>query len=127
MLGKLVCVSVSVEALVGEAEAGSGSGSELASAQLHSLMYSVDMRQHVALMSHTWMPSPSDPGPGRIDGVSDFGSTGASVEGEPTSSASASASALADTPEVPLRVMTFNLWHNNPAAWVFGHEDRQRR
>ena len=24
--------------------------------------------------------------------------------------------------EIPLKVMTFNLWHNNPASWVYGME-----
>ena len=125
LLGRLVCLTVSVESsCVDDTDGGSIDGVDSAefvevvqstSSESHDFMYSMDLRKRFSLMSHTWEHSqaPEDGGVLADDHISP--EVAASEPETPTSA------------NVSVRVMTFNLWHNNPAAWVFGFEERHRR
>ena len=63
----------------------------------HRVIFAIDVLGRATLVKHTWKASP----------VSDS----ATVE-------DTAASTPADA-AVPLRVMTYNLWHNNPPSWIY--------
>lgn len=125
LFGRLFCVS---------AYAKESNTSVLA----HNFLYSMDLRKRIALMSHTWSSMTMEEAKvlGVFDdkGVADElegsvmnANTDSSItEGENGGVESAASTIVEDCQnksfEIPLKVMTFNLWHNNPASWVYGME-----
>jgi hypothetical protein len=71
----------------------------------HRFVYTTDLSRRLSLLSHSLPPSPS---PLSWEGHRES-AVGTAASGD-TSVAAA---------DKPLRVMTYNLWHNNPPSWVY--------
>lgn len=132
-LGRLVCLSVRLETScvspnIASTDTTADDDSVVASqwTELHDLMYSVDLRRRPALMSHTWT---TDRKRSRaVQHHQDLDSADVSLSSAAMDSTMLNPiSDVQSPPDVNVRVMTFNLWHNNPAAWVFGFEERHKR
>jgi hypothetical protein len=119
LLGRLMCLSVRIEMSCADGLASSVDSadgvvvSQTRSVESHDLIYSMDLRKRFSMMSHTW----------NIPSVEADSIEGAPEGGNGTTSPEEDTSAV----NITAKVMTFNLWHNNPAAWVFGFEERHRR
>lgn len=67
---------------------------------VHKVLYTTDIMGRVSIYSHTWNSTASQP----------LGSADAAENQEEL---------IQTTEKKDLRVMSFNLWHNNPPSWVY--------
>ena len=93
------------------------SGSELpmsisAAESCHKVIFTSDHRGQHSLYSHTW------------HSIRD---STADLQFPPPPPLQPSSSPLQPPPAHKLRIMTFNLWHNNPPHWIYPDQLRRRR